>query len=70
MKNNIKITRVAGKDAICEATIKLRFDATNPKAAKRLAKLLRELIPQEERAQFVSDFQEAAANAGFKASAG
>ena len=66
MKNKIKITRVAGEDTLCTATIRLDFDATDPEAVKRFAQVLRELIPEEDRAQFVTDFQEAAANAGFK----
>jgi hypothetical protein len=70
MKNKIKITRVAGKDTTCTATLTLEFDFADPEAVERFARVLRELIPEEDRAQFLSDFQEAAAEAGLKVSAG
>ncbi len=65
-KNDIRITRVPGKEARCSATLKLEFDPTDQEAANCFGRILLELIPEGERAQFVSDFQEAATKAGFK----
>lgn len=65
MKNDIRITRVEGKDTLCRVTLRLDFDPTEAEAAARFTRILRELIPEEARAQFVADFQEAAAKAGF-----
>ncbi|HZQ53336.1 MAG TPA: hypothetical protein VFB14_14125 [Bryobacteraceae bacterium] len=71
VKNHIKITRIPGKGgATCTATVKLQFDPTDRRAVRRFAKVLREIIPEEERAQFVADFEEAAAIAGFKTAVG
>ena len=42
-KNNIKITRLAGKGTICEAIIKVKFDSADPEAVKRFARVVREL---------------------------
>lgn len=65
MRNDIKLFRIPGKDTLCTATIKLEFDAADEKAVRRFARLVRELIPKAERAQFAADFQEAAKSAGF-----
>ena len=66
MSNNIKITRLPGNETVCTATIRLDFDSANPEAIERFARVMREIIPENERAQFLSDFQQAAANAGLK----
>lgn len=67
--NNIKITRVAGKESRCTVTLQLEFDAADPKACRRFGEVLRELIPEEEREQFVADFKAAGVAAGFKVEA-
>lgn len=52
-------------DPVIRCRITLEVDPADQKAVKRLARVVRELIPKEERAQFVKDFQQAAAEAGF-----
>lgn len=65
MENNIRIKRVAGTETTCRVKFELEFDATDNEAANRLGRILRELIPEEDRSQFVADFNKAAAKAGF-----
>lgn len=66
MKNNIKIKRVAGNGNGCVATLQIEFNAEDKAAVRRFARILRDLIPKDERAQFVADFQAAAGRAGFR----
>lgn len=66
-KNEIKITRIPGEATRCRVTLKLEFDPTDRAASERFARILRELIPEGDRAQFVADFKAAGAKAGFEA---
>jgi hypothetical protein len=61
----IKINRIPGASTECKVTIELTFDAADPKAVERFVLALRELIPEDEREQFVTDFQAAGIAAGF-----
>jgi hypothetical protein len=66
MKNNIKIKRLPGKSTACTVRLELAFDAADPAALERFGRILREVIPEGERAQFLEDWQRAAAAAGLK----
>jgi len=64
----IKINRIPGESTECKVSIQLTFDAADPKAVERFVLALRELIPEDEREQFVADFQAAVVAAGFRTS--
>lgn len=70
-RNDIKITRIAGEGgAICTATLKLEFDPNDSAAVERFARVLKELIPEDEREHFVEDFKAAGREASLEAFAG
>jgi hypothetical protein len=64
MKTNIKFTRVPGQSTICTLTLKLEFDTADPAGLERFGRAIRELIPEDERAEFLEDWREAGAKAG------
>lgn len=67
-KSMVSINRVPSKVGTVTATISIEFDPNDQESAERFARAMRELIPEEDRATFMADFERAGKSAGFKAS--
>jgi hypothetical protein len=66
-RNIFSIKRIPGEgEATVTATISLKFKGDDKQAVERFAHALRELIPENERAEFLEDFRRAASSAGFQ----
>ena len=67
MSTRFLINRVPGDDSgTVKATFTVEFRTDDAEAVERFARVMRELIPEEDRAQFLEDFRAAGAAAGFK----
>lgn len=62
--NRFKFTRVPGRSTHLSVHLALELDASDPKAMDRLGKIMRELVPEEDRDEFLTEMREAAVAAG------
>jgi hypothetical protein len=66
-QNMISIKRLPGRGPTkVTATFSIEFDPSDLESVDHFARVMRELIPEDERAQFMADFERAGQDAGFK----